>query len=179
MKALNPILAILVLVVSVNLTAPAQGTGGIQLLPEEKVSKLLPATVFLDGENPPTQARNTFLAQMPNGKLLLFTMIDTTGYSAAYQEKYIGVFLAQSAFKLGSATLQPGAYGFGRKKTTVGSQEAVTFLLYDIGGGKVAEIPAGKQENLRPLKVVQLIVAQDGSARFYLGPYYTSISAAP
>ncbi|HXZ78315.1 MAG TPA: hypothetical protein VEG30_00170 [Terriglobales bacterium] len=176
MKALNRLLTVLILLISVNLAAGAQGNGGIQLLPEEKVSKLLPATVFLDGENPPTQARNTFLAQMPNGKLLLFTMIDTTGYSAAYQEKYIGAFLAQSAFKLGSATLQPGAYGFGRKKS---SADSVTFFLYDIGGNKVAEVPTQKQEDLRPLKVVQLTVEKDGSARFYLGPYYASISAAP
>ena len=172
------LLSVLLLMVSSIPGLWAQGSG-IQLLPEEKLTKLLPATVFLDGENPPTQGRNAFLAQMANGKLLEFAMIDTTGYSAAYQEKYIGVFLAQSAFRLGTANLPPGAYGFGRKKSTAGGKDAVTFFLYDLGGNQVAEVPAEKTENLRPLKVVQLIVAKDGSGRFYLGPYYASVSVAP
>jgi hypothetical protein len=155
-------------------TAAAQNAAskGVTVVSEQRLKQLLPATVFIDGENVPTQERNAALAQLPNGKLLIASLIDTAGYSSSYQEKYAGVLLSQTAFAVGSKSLDAGAYAMGRKK----NGDSVTLYLYNLGGDQVAEIPTQKQDNLRPLKPLQVVVADDGSARLYLGPYYVSLA---
>lgn len=162
-------IALLATVAAVAQTAD----GKVQVLGEDKLKKLLPTSVFLDGENVPTQQRNAALVQLANGKLIIASLIDTAGYSAAYQQKYIGVLLSQAAFALGSKQLDAGAYGFGRSKNEGGPD---TVHVYNLGGEEVAQLPTEKQENLRPLKPLQVVASQDGSARLYLGPYYLTVS---
>ena len=152
--------------------AAQTASGGITVVSEERLKQLLPATVFLDGENVPTQERNAALAQLPNGKLLLASLIDTAGYSSAYQEKYSGVLLSQTGFTIGGKHLDAGAYAMGRKK----NGEAITLTVYNLGGEQLAEIPTQKQENLKPLRPLQILVGDDGAARLYLGPYYVSLA---
>ena len=139
---------------------------------EERLKQLLPATVFIDGENVPTQERNAAMVALPNHKVLLASLIDTAGYSSAYQEKYSGVLLAQTGFALGSKSFDAGAYAFGRKKDV----DSVALLVYNMGGDQLAQITTAKQENLRPVKPLQIIVADDGSARLYVGPYYIALA---
>ncbi|MBV9436612.1 MAG: hypothetical protein JOZ44_11205 [Acidobacteria bacterium] len=153
-----------------SLSLSAQSTN-VVIVAEQRLKQLLPATVFIDGENVPTQERNAAMAQLPNGKLVLASLIDTAGYSSAYQEKYSGVLLAQTAFTLGGKTLDAGAYAIGRSK----SGDDVTLHVYNLGGEQLAELKTEKQENLRPVKPLQIIAGDDG-ARLYLGPYYVSFS---
>jgi hypothetical protein len=143
--------------------------------PEAKLVKLLPATIFLDGENVPTQKRNSSLVELQNGKLLLTTLVDTAGYSSAYQEKYIGSIQSQGAFTLGGKDFGPGSYGFGRTKATEGDKEVVSLSVYDIGGNKLAQLPMGKNESLKPVRPLQIAADKDG-VRFYLGPYYLDLA---
>jgi hypothetical protein len=161
-----------ILLIAVATGQAAKGSGGVTLVSEQRLKQLLPATVFIDGENVPTQERNAALAQMPNGKLLLASLIDTSGYSSAYQEKYSGILLSQTGFTVGSKNLDAGAYAIGRKKDA----DSITLYIYNLGGEQLAEIPTLKQDNLRPVKPLQIIVASDGSARLYLGPYYVSLA---
>lgn len=139
---------------------------------EQRLKQLLPATVFLDGENVPTQERNAAMVALPNRKVFIASLIDTAGYSSAYQEKYSGVLLSQTGFTLGSKSFEAGAYAFGRKK----DGDNVTLLVYNLGGDQLAQITTAKQDNLRPVKPLQIIVADDGSARFYVGPYYVAVA---
>jgi hypothetical protein len=139
---------------------------------EQRMKQLLPATVFIDGENVPTQQRNAAMVALPNGKVFLASLIDTAGYSSAYQEKYSGILLSQTGFTLGSKSFDAGAYAFGRKK----DGDNVTLLVYNLGGDQLVEIATPKQENLRPVKPLQIVVADDGSARLYLGPYYVALA---
>jgi hypothetical protein len=158
----------------VSLAALAQSTNGkLQVLGEDRLKKLLPASVFLDGENVPTQQRNAALVQLANGKLMIASLIDTAGYSAAYQQKYIGVVLSQAPFALGSKQLEAGAYGFGRSK---GDDGAVTVHIYNLGGDEVAQLPTEKQDNLKPLKPLQVLTPSDGDARLFIGPNYVTLS---
>lgn len=139
---------------------------------EQRLKQLLPATVFLDGENVPTQERNAAMVALPNGKVLLASLIDTAGYSSAYQEKYSGVLLSQTGFTLGSKSFDPGAYAFGQKK----DGDSVNLLIYNLGGDQLAQMTTTKQDNLRPVKPLQIVVADDGPARLYLGPYYVALA---
>ena len=162
--------SVVVLLAVVASTQTAQN--GITVVTETRLKQLLPASVFIDGENVPTQERNAALVQLSNGKVLLASLIDTAGYSSAYQEKYTGVLLSQTGFTIGSKALDAGAYAFGRKK----NGEAITLYIYSLGGEQLAEIATQKQDNLRPVKPLQVIVNSDGSARLYFGPSYVSLA---
>jgi hypothetical protein len=153
-------------------TAQNVSSKGVILVSDQRLKQLLPATVFVDGENVPTQERNAALVQLPDGKVLLASLIDTAGYSSAYQQKYAGVLLSQTGFSLGSKNFSAGAYAFGQKK----SGDSVLVYLYNLGGEELAQLATEKQENLRPLKPLQVIAAADGLARLYLGPYYLSLA---
>ena len=163
------ICTLLLFAMSVAQTAASKG---VTLVSEQRLKQLLPATVFIDGENVPTQERNAALVQLPNGKLLIASLIDTAGYSSSYQEKYSGVLLSQTAFTVGTKSLDAGAYAIGRKK----NGDSTTLYVYSLGGEQLAEIPTQKQENLRPLKPLQVVAGNDGTARLYLGPYYVALS---
>ncbi len=160
------------LLVLASLLAIAAAAQKIVPVSEQRLKQLLPATVFLDGENVPTQERNAAVVALPNGKVFLASLIDTAGYSSAYQEKYSGVLLSQARFTLGSKSFDAGAYAFGRKK----DGDAVTLFIYNLGGDEFAQITTTKQDNLRPVKPLQIVIAADGSARLYLGPYYVALS---
>jgi hypothetical protein len=150
---------------------------GVQVQPEDTMAKFLPATVFLDGENVPTQKRNAVLLTV-DGKKTVISLIDTAGYSSAYQEKYAGVILTQGALKLGDKTLAPGAYGFGETKTGEHDQASVTIHVYDIGGKEVGQIVTQREADMKGVRPVQVKTASDGSATLYLGPYHVAIAAA-
>jgi len=147
----------------------------VKVQPEDKMAKFLPATVFLDGENVPTQKRNAVLVEI-GGKKTIVSGIDTAGYSSAYQEKYSGVILTQGSLKIGSATLAPGAYGFGKTKTGEGDQGSVTVHVYDVGGKELATFPTEREANMKGVRPVQVKVGSDGSASLYLGPYHATLS---
>ncbi|MFQ5776591.1 MAG: hypothetical protein ACE5IP_01125 [Terriglobia bacterium] len=154
----------------------AQQTGKAQLLTGEDLNKLLPTSVFLDGENAPVQRRNAVGARMGDGKILVVTLIDTSGFSSQYQEKYVGMLMAQGNLVIGRSGIKPGAYGLGRRKTSVGSKLVHMFVLYDLGGNPVVELPAHRDQELRPVKPIQLRVGAAPAARLYLGPYFVRLS---
>ena len=170
MKNSRNVISILVLLAAA--AAQTASSKGMTVVSEQRLKQLLPATVFIDGENVPTQERNAALVQLPNGKVMLASLIDTAGYSSAYQEKYSGVLLSQTGFTIGSKTFDAGAYALGQKKGT----DSVTLHIYNLGGEQLADLPTQKQSDLRPLKPLQIVVASDGSARLYLGPYYVPLS---
>jgi hypothetical protein len=150
--------------------------GGVQVQAQDKMEKFLPATVFLDGENVPTQKRNAVLVEI-GGKKTIVSHIDTAGYSSAYQEKYTGVILTQGPIKIGSAKLAPGAYGFGETKVGEGNQGSITIHVYDIGGKEVAKIATEREADMKGVRPVQVIVGTDGAAKLYLGPYHVGLAA--
>jgi len=165
---------VVVAAIMVSSLAWAQGSG-IKVQPETELTKYLPATVFLDNENVPTQKRNAVLLDV-NGKRAVVSLIDTTGYSAGYQQKYMGVILTVGALKIGTKTLPSGSYGFGETKVGNGDQAKVTIHVYDIGGKELATIPTERQTDMKAPHSLQVVVAADGSAQLFQGPYHTAIA---
>jgi len=150
-------------------------SGSVQIQPEDRLAKMLPATVFLDNENVPTQKRNAVLLDM-GGKLALVSLIDTSGYSSAYQQKYAGVILTVGGLELGGKSLPSGTYGFGETKTGDPETGEVTIHVYDIGGKEIATISTQRAANMKGVRPVQVIVGSNGAAKLFLGPHYTSIA---
>ncbi len=96
---------------------------------------------YLEGNAIPVQKRNTVVLKATDGKRMVFGLIDTTGYSAEIQAKYIGMIVIERKATIGGAALAPGTYGFGLKKPTP-PEGPGQLLVYDVGGTKVAEVPA-------------------------------------
>ena len=147
-----------------------------ELLPADKLAKLLPPRVFLDGENVPTQERNASGIYLGEHKLAIVSLIDTAGYSSAYQEKYSGVIMTQGSLQIGSQTLHPGQYGLGQKKSGSGDSATVTLEIYDLGGNHLGEVSTERDAEVKP-RPEQIVIEKDGTARLYLGRYYTTIAA--
>ena len=142
-----------------------------ELLASDALGKILPASVFVDGENVPTQKRNAAALKYSDGKYLIASLVDTSGYSSQYQEKYIGTLITQIPVMLESLELKPGQYGFGRVK----SGEGETFAIYDVGGNKVGEITASRDEKIKPVRPLQIMAEGDG-ARLVLGPFAVKVT---
>jgi hypothetical protein len=168
------------LLISLLLTTGSVGgqqTGQVQLLTEENLNKLLPNSVFLDGQNAPVQKRNAVGARMADGKILIVTFLETSGYGSDYQEKYTAMVLTQGGLLFGNSEIKPGAYGLGRRKSKAGGKESETFVLYDLGGNAVVVVPTDKDERLRPVRTIQLSVGLGQQLRLYLGPYFVTLSS--
>ena len=71
---------------------------------------------YLEGNSIPTQKRNTVMLKGTDGKRLVVSLLDTTGYSAEIQTKYIGMMIFERPVTLGAAKVAAGAYGFGLRK---------------------------------------------------------------
>ncbi|HKZ52718.1 MAG TPA: hypothetical protein VJ085_05505 [Candidatus Acidoferrales bacterium] len=155
----------------------AQPVGTAQVLDKPELNKLLPDAIFLDGEKCPVQKRNAVGARMEDGKLVLVTLVDTSAFSSAFEEKYVGAVLAQGKLVIGKKTLTPGTYGLGKKMEMEEGEESVTFVVYDLGGTALAEVVARKDEALRPVTPIQLKAEAGAPLRLYLGAYYVLLSS--
>src|SRR5512146_3196506 len=71
---------------------------------------------YLEGNAIPAQKRNTVVLKGTDGKRMVFGLLDTTGYSAEIQAKYIGMMIVERKVTVGGAAVAPGAYGIGLHK---------------------------------------------------------------
>ena len=162
-KKVLVLLSALLLSISVVLSQNAPEKG---ILKSAELKTLIPPNYFFAGKTPTVQLRNSAGVRFPNNKLLLVALVDTGGYSTAIQEKYQGLFIAESAIKIEDSELKPGAYGFG---FTQGK-----FLIMDVGANDLLSVAAHHDDSLQravPLKIVE----QDGGYRLYAGKNFVTI----
>jgi hypothetical protein len=128
---------------------------------------------YLEGNSIPTQKRNTVMLKDKDGKRLVFSLLDTTGYSAEIQAKYVGMLIVERPLTLGSAKLAPGAYGFGLTKPQP-PEGPGTLFVYDVGGARVAEAQAAHDAAIaRPVPLQ--VVTEGGKSRLYAGRHWVEI----
>jgi len=128
---------------------------------------------YLEGNAIPTQKRNTVILKGADGKRLVFSLLDTTGYSTEIQQKYLGMLIFERPVTLGTAKVGAGAYGFGLKKPQP-PEGLGTLFVYDVGGAKVAEAAASHDgEIARPVPLQ--VVTKDGKSRLYAGRHWVEI----
>jgi len=159
---------------AVGITLHAQSTGAAAAVPlnREQAAAILPATVFYAGQSAPVQGRNSAGIKLPNGKLVLFALVDTSGYSSAIQQTYQAYLLNEVPLQIGDQTLAPGAYGFG---FIAGDKVEVM----DIGGNELLHTGTKRDAALARPTPLQLLpdAAAPGHFRLYLGRSYVSIAA--
>ena len=124
---------------------------------------------YLEGNAIPVQKRNTVVLKAADGKRMVFGLIDTTGYSAEIQAKYIGMIIVERKTTVGGTALAPGAYGFGLKKPTP-PEGPGQLLVYDVGGARVAEVPAAYDKAL-----AQPVPLQFASGKLCIGRHCVEV----
>lgn len=92
------------------LIAVAQTAG---VLDAQQAGKLLPSSVYFDGQTASTQLRNATGVRFSDGQLALGVLVDSSGYSGAVAQKYQGYLLTQVPLDFGGHRLPAGAYGMG------------------------------------------------------------------
>ena len=149
--------------------SPATSTA---LLNREQAAAILPPSVFYRGQSAPVQGRNSAGLKLAGDKLVLFTLVDTSGYSTAVQQTYQAYLLTEVPLALGDKKLQPGAYGFG---FIAGDK----LVVMDVGGNEIMRTSTIRDAELKRPNPLQLLRdAASGQYRLYLGRSYVVVSPA-
>jgi hypothetical protein len=175
-KMLRALLALTILtsVPAVSLAQAQQGSvaqaAAPGILNREEAQKILPQTVFYRGQSAPVQGRNSAGVRMPDGKLVLFGLVDNSGYSSSVQQTYQAYLLTEVPLHLGGQTLQPGAYGFG---FVAGDK----MVILDIGANELMKINTTRDESLKRPNPLQVLASpKSGEYRLYLGRNYAAFT---
>ena len=148
--------------------ALAVGQLSAQVLSEDALKKVVPASFFFAGQTAQVQIRNSVGLKNAAGKLTLAGLVDTSGYSTSLQEKYQGFLIAETKLSFDGTTLDPGAYGFGFKDGK--------FLVMNIAGTDLLSVASQNDEQLK--RPVPLKLVKDGEAyRLYAGRKYVVLKA--
>ncbi len=151
--------------------AAAATTGAPGLVPREAVAKLVPSSVFFAHQVASTQSRNAGAARLPDGNLIIATLVDTSGYSSSVQEKYQAYLITEAALTIEGHTLPAGAYGCGFIAND-------TFIVMDIGGATLFTAHSTRDTEMRRPTPLQMLAAPGGDQyRLYAGRSFVTLKA--
>jgi hypothetical protein len=155
----------LVVVLLCSTLAFAQSKPGV--LSTDEIKHLAPASYFFAGQTAPVQIRNSTGFRSAGNKVVLVGLVDTSGYAADVQQKYMGFFITEAKLKIGDAEISPGQYGFGFSKQG-------KFMVLDVTANEIASTSSTMDDKLtRP---VPLKITADGdSYKLYAGKSWVSI----
>jgi hypothetical protein len=162
---------------SVSLPAKTSGaavpSSDASILNPAEAAKVMPATVFFRGQVASVQARNSSGVKLPDGRLVLCALVDTSGYSTAVQQKYQAYFITEVALDINGQALRPGAYG-------VGFIEGTKFMVMDLGGHDIFTIGGNRDAALkRPTPLQVLADTTPGHYRLYINRNYIVFTPGP
>jgi hypothetical protein len=139
------------------------------LLGGDDLKKSVPAAYFFRGQSAPVQVRNSAGFSMPDGKLVLAGLVDTSGYASDVQAKYQGFLITEVKLNIEGSELAPGQYGFG-------FSQGGKFLVMDVGANDLFSVGATMDDKLArpvPLKMVE----DGGGYRLYTGKKWVLLKA--
>jgi hypothetical protein len=173
--ALALTLAVAEPILSLAQTAPAvQVANPNGVLSRAELEKLIPPSVYFQGQSATVQVRNSGGVRFPGGAVVFAVKVDTGGYSTSIKERYQDYLIAETAVQLGEGaaakTLAPGAYGIGFL--------ADGLLVMDIGGHTLFTVPTPTDSELRRPSPLQ-VLAHGAGFRLYSGRSYVAFAAAP
>ena len=147
--------------------APTNKTTGI--LPPPELEKLIPGSVYFQGQAAPVQIRNAGAVRFGDGSVLFAVLVDNSGYSSGVRERYQFYLVAETAVMIGDQGLSAGAYG-------AGFLDDGTFLIMDIGGHELMRAQTVEDGAMRRPRPLQMIAGgSPDEVRLYLGRRYAVI----
>jgi hypothetical protein len=135
----------------------------------------VPKDFYLEGNAIPTAKRNATLVHLPSGARALFSLIDTSGYSADIIAKYIGMIITEGDVTICGEKVGVGSYGFGWARPATGVDEPGKLSLYNQAGAKVGECSTPRDAQLKQPRPLQVVVLKDGTARLYYGRHWVEL----
>ena len=145
--------------------APVLSTG---VLPQAQVDRLLPPSVYFQGQTAPLQLRNAAAYRSASGGIVWASLVDTSGYSTGIRERYQFYLVTEQPLAFGGQNLPAGAYGGG-------FQSDGSALVMDLGGRDVTRTSFTNDAAFRRPRPLQLVEAE-GSLRLYLGRQYVTLA---
>ncbi len=151
--------------------APVQTVVPTGILNRDQAAGFLPDKVFYRGQSATVQARNSAGVGFAGGRLMLATVVDTSGYSSSVSQSYQAYLITEVPLAFGGKTLPPGCYGFG---FVAGDK----MVLMDVGANLLLEAPTEKDEALRRPNPLQILPDASNAGRFrlYMGRTYVVFS---
>jgi hypothetical protein len=166
MKRFYRISAVAFLLALTGVSALAQFKPSV--LTAEEVKKAVPKDYYYRGQSASVQVRNAAgIKASSDGKMVLASLVDTSGYAADVQAKYMGLFVTEIKLSIGDASLAPGQYGFGFTKDG-------KFVITDVGANEIVSASYQTDDNLKRPVPLQITSEGDGF-RLYQGKHWVSI----
>ena len=142
------------------------------VVPAGEMHRLMPPSVFFQGQTATTQLRNSAAVRFGSGGLVLAGLVDTGGYASSVRNRYQFYLLSDMAFEAGGKRLGAGAYG-------AGFLPEGGLLVMDLGGKELLRAPLTHDDAMarpRPLQMVPGGGAEE--YRLYLGKDFVTVRAA-
>jgi hypothetical protein len=155
------------ILVAIMLLATLVAAQSKHILSSDELNKAVPTEYFYRGQKAPVQLRNAVGFQLSDGKMMLASLVDASGYSTAIQQKYQGLLITETKLSLGGSSLAPGQYGFGF--TADGK-----FTVMDVANNDVLSVSYQTDSALR--RAVPLKLVEDGEGyKLYAGKKWIAI----
>jgi hypothetical protein len=137
------------------------------ILSSDELNKVVPTEYFYRGQKAPVELRNAVGFQLANGKMMLASLVDASGYSTAIQQKYQGLLITETKLDIGGSWLSPGQYGFGF--TADGK-----FTVMDVANQDVLSVSYQTDSALQ--RAVPLKLVEDGNGyKLYAGKKWIAV----
>jgi hypothetical protein len=137
------------------------------LLSSDELKKAVPTEYFYRGQKAPVQLRNAIGFQLADGKMMLASLVDASGYSTAIQQKYQGLLITETKLNIGGSSLAPGQYGFGF--TADGK-----FIVMDVANNDI--LSTSYQTDSALQRAVPLKLVEDGDGyKLYAGKKWIAV----
>ncbi len=142
------------------------------VLLRDEAAGLMPSSVFFAGRSATIQARNSTGFRFPGGRLVLASLVDTSGYSSGVQERYQAYLITEVPLTIGGKSLAPGVYGFGFVDGR--------FLVMDIAGDTLLTAPAMHDTAIARPTPLQILPAHEQNAfALYAGRNFVTLVGLP
>ena len=154
------------------MAGPAAGmaqAGGDTVLKAADVQKMIPSSVFYDGQQANTQLRNAGGVKFADGHVVLAVLVDNGGYSTGVAAKYQAYFVAENPIQIGGQSLPAGVYGVG---FVAGDKLVVT----DVGARDVLTVSSSTDAEIKRPLPLQFAADPAGGYRLYCGRRYVVIT---
>jgi hypothetical protein len=153
----------------------ARAQGGFEQVSGDAFNHAVPTDFYLEGEHPPVEKRNAVLLKTNKGARVVVGLIDTTGYSSQFQQKYIGMLISEAKISVCGNSIGVGSYGLGLDRPVPPSSADAKFMVYNQAGEKVAECSVKKDDSVKPPKPLTVSTAKGAPAKLSLGKYSIEI----
>jgi|CZKS01.1.fsa_nt_gi hypothetical protein len=160
---------------SLMMVSAVLGQHQFEVVTGKAFDSAMPKDFYLEGNAIPTAKRNAVLVHLPSGSRALFSLIETSGYSADIIAKYVGMIITEGDVSICGQKVSVGSYGFGWARPATGVDEPGKFSLYNQAGVKVTECVTPRDANLKQPRPLQVVVGTAGTAKLYYGKHYVEL----